>query len=130
MKRSCEGSPLAQLLLRVGAIAAICDVVRGELAAGLPVVMDRYWLSATAASDAMGWSRPLEDVAAQLPEADITFYLYPPQAPSLAVDYRERLRHPLVGTVIPVALNQSVEILANHWIQVFAASVPARWRNW
>lgn len=39
-------------------------------------------------------------------------------------------RDTLLVDVIPVALNQSVELLANRWIQVFAASVPARWRNW
>ena len=74
-------------------------------------------------------ARPLEDVAAQLPRADITFYLYPPQDPDLALDYRERLRHPLVGTVIPVALSASVKLLAEHWIEVFAARVPSRWRD-
>ena len=47
MERFCEGSPLAQRLFRACAIAAISDVIRGDLANDWPVVIDRYWLSAT-----------------------------------------------------------------------------------
>lgn len=129
MDRSCEGSPLAEILFRASAIAGISEVIRGDLADGLPVVIDRYWPSATAGHHAMGWPCPLEDVAAQLPRADITFYLYPFQNPDLALDYRERLRHPLVGTVIPVALSAPVKFLAEQLIEMFAARVPSRWRD-
>lgn len=82
--RCLERSPLATTLFYASTVAAAAAEVRERLAAGQPVVMDRYLLSTCAYGEVVrGVEHPaalLTQLAATLTPADVTIYLHASRA--------------------------------------------------
>ena len=71
----CGGDPLARMLFYASTVAAASTYVRGALAAGRSVVMDRYWLSTLTCHRVLGAVTELADVEATLTPAHLTVFL-------------------------------------------------------
>lgn len=71
----CAADPLARMLFYASTVVAASTHVRGALAAGRSVVMDRYWLSTLTYHRHLGAPALLAEIEAALVPADVTIFL-------------------------------------------------------
>lgn len=71
----CAADPLARMLFYASTVVAASTYVRGALAAGRSVVMDRYWLSTLTYHHHLGAPTLLAEVEAALVPANVTIFL-------------------------------------------------------